>query len=1107
MSEEGGERVPQAKETTYPLNSRRLTARSVLRIAEGLGLPTTASLADTRQMIEGRLIEKGHQPQNVEVHVIESEQGSSIRLNDEGGVILEIPREEESRGVTPTSEGELETAAGEEDQEREREATGGARGSGAEPSLEVFEELRAELESARSRSIRLEAELKRVQGLAAEETAQLQAEVSQLRERIGEDHTSKDKTKIQGVTHKERTGEYHTPKDKMKVQGVTHKEKEGESHTAEDNIAVGGVIHNRKVEDNHIVGDDMEVRRLKHKARTEENHITAHRNEDQAVAHKEDVEDVMRDKSANRKEQTTLSQNRSQSNTGVKESKTDTVKGQDLSDNKPSTGDDESGVASDDTVVPDLSEMCTLTDLYDSECDAVVPTQSVRLVRSVAIPPHQSVSVLIQTGIDRDSHGPLLVHPTGDIDKSTGVYMDDALVLPNQDGRSNVLVSNFTGFTQRLEEGDVLGQSVEVVSVESPSPVTPDSTPRAFVIDTVPKGESKTDEVSCVQQRQKRLRNVLPDPNLSHHEKETLFKFLIEHHDVFSLDEGERGETDLIQMEIDTGTATPKKQPARRLPFAVRQEVARQLEQMQIKGVIQPSKSPWASPVVLVKKKDGTHRFCIDYRRLNSVTKLDSFPLPRIEDLLDQLGRSKYFSTIDLASGFWQIQMHPTAQEKTAFVTHVGLFEFRVMPFGLTNAPAVFQRLMQQVVSPLNPRSGADFVSVYLDDILVYSRSLGEHLEHLKIVIQKLRGVGLKLQPTKCRFAHEELEYLGHVVSRDGLKTTSRLVSAVREFPVPRTVQDIRRFLGLASYYRRFIPGFAQIARPLHSLTCKDTRFVWSSECKRAFEVLKQKLTTSPVLAYPDFDQDFVLETDASVQGIGAVLGQYQDDHKLHPVAYASRALSAAEKHYGITELETLAVVWAITHFHHYLYGHTVTVFTDHTAVKAVLETANPTAKHARWWNRVYGRGIKKVNIVYRAGRENKNADALSRQPQLPAPEEGIAENEVQISTVTSGGGTMQEDRGVDTSSVAREKVEDEDPRVKTSTHLPAQLVEVNLPAAREELTEEVLDRSTESIGEKVQHPKHRLGSTQHLPAADNKLIGDNLPPGREELTGEEVLD
>lgn len=653
------------------------------------------------------------------------------------------------------------------------------------------------------------------------------------------------------------------------------------------------------------------------------------------------------------------------------------------------------------------------------------------------------------------------------------------------------------------------------------------------------KSVSKTDEISRVQQRQEKLRNALPDPNLSRHEKETLFKFLVEHHDAFSLDEGERGETNLIQMEIDTGTAAPKKQRARRLPFAVRQEVARQLEQMQTKGVIQPSKSPWASPVVLVKKRDGTHRFCIDYRGLNSVTKLDSFPLPRIEDLLDQLGRSKYFSTIDLASGFWQIQMHPIAQEKTAFVTHLGLFEFRVMPFGLTNAPAVFQRLMQQVVSPLNPRSGVDFVSVYLDDILVFSRSLEEHLEHLKTVIQRLSSVGLKLKPAKCRFVQEELEYLGHIVSRDGLRTTPRLVSAVRDFPVPRAVQDVRRFLGLASYYRRFIPGFAQIARPLHSLTCKDTRFVWSSECKQAFEVLKQKLTTSPVLAYPNFDRDFVLETDASVQGIGAVLGQYQDDHKLHPVAYASRALSAAEKHYGITELETLAVVWAISHFHHYLYGHTVTVFTDHTAVKAVLETANPTAKHARWWTRVYGRGIKKVNIVYRAGRENRNADALSRQPQLPAPEVGIAENEVHISAVTSGGETMQADRGVDTSPAVREKVEEQDLRVKSSPHLPAESIEENLPAAHEEFTvkevpnrptesmgekahlpteligeklpaatlEEVPNRPTESIGEKVQNSTHRPESRPHLPAADEKLISDNLPADHEELTGEEVLD
>ena len=520
-------------------------------------------------------------------------------------------------------------------------------------------------------------------------------------------------------------------------------------------------------------------------------------------------------------------------------------------------------------------------------------------------------------------------------------------------------------------------------------------------------GESFSSGGQCKELRRRKLREALTEPDLPQEEKETLLEFLATHHHIFSLEEGERGETDLIQMKIDTGEAHPKKQPPRRLPFAVRQEVARQLNEMQNNGVIQPSKSPWASPVVLVRKKDGTHRFCVDYCGVNSVTKPDSFPLPRIEDLLDQLGKSKYFSTIDFASGFWQIRMHPTAQEKTAFVTRQGLFEFRVMPFGLTNAPATFQRLMQQVVTPLNPSAGPDFVSAYLDDILVFSPSLEEHLRHLKIVILRLVDVGLKLKPSKCRFAQKELEYLGHVVSRDGLKTNPQLVEAVRSFPVPQTVQDTRRFLGLSSYYRKFIPKFSKIARPLHYLTHKDARFEWSLECDKAFEELKQKLTTAPVLAYPDFQREFVLETDASIQGIGAVLGQYQDDKTLHPIAYASRALSAAEKHYSITELETLAVVWAITHFHHHLYGNVVTVYTDHVAVKAVLETPNPTGKHARWWSRVYGRGVRQVRIVYRAGKENKNADALSRSPLLPAPAVGIGEDEVQVSSLISDGGVQ----------------------------------------------------------------------------------------------------
>ena len=250
-------------------------------------------------------------------------------------------------------------------------------------------------------------------------------------------------------------------------------------------------------------------------------------------------------------------------------------------------------------------------------------------------------------------------------------------------------------------------------------------------------------------------------------------------------------------MEIDTGEARPKKQVVRHMLFVVRAEVAKQLRSMQEAGVIQPSSSPWASPVVMVRKRDGTHRFCVDYRELNSVTKADTFPLPRIDDLLDQLGAARYFSTLDLASGYWQIRMHPNSIEKTAFVTPQGLHEFRVMPFGLTNAPGVFQRLMERVLAGLNPEDGPDFVVVYIDDVLVFSCTLDDHLEHLCCVIQRIHDAGLKLKPSKCRFIRDEVEYLGHLITPQGLKTNSRLTAAITELPQPRNLPEVRRFLGL----------------------------------------------------------------------------------------------------------------------------------------------------------------------------------------------------------------------------------------------------------------------------------------------------------------------
>ena len=276
------------------------------------------------------------------------------------------------------------------------------------------------------------------------------------------------------------------------------------------------------------------------------------------------------------------------------------------------------------------------------------------------------------------------------------------------------------------------------------------------------------------------LLDILGELDLPPEERKQMLTLLCEYHHVFALEDGERGETDLLQFEIETGNAPPNRQHPRRMPFSVREEVAKQLKKMQEMEVIQPSKSPWSSPVVLVRKKDGSHRFCIDYRKLNSVTKADSYPLPCIDDLLDQLGKSVYFSTLDLASGFWQIKVHSASQEKTAFSTPHGHFEFRVMPFGLMNAPSVFQRLMQQILSSINPEGGPSFVTAYIDDLLVFPSFLSEHLDHLRLVLEKLKDVGLKLNPNKCCFIRKEVEYLGHIITPCGLQPNGKLIAAIK---------------------------------------------------------------------------------------------------------------------------------------------------------------------------------------------------------------------------------------------------------------------------------------------------------------------------------------
>ena len=387
-------------------------------------------------------------------------------------------------------------------------------------------------------------------------------------------------------------------------------------------------------------------------------------------------------------------------------------------------------------------------------------------------------------------------------------------------------------------------------------------------------------------------------------------EFLRANHRVFMKDDKVLGRCDRYLHDIDTGDALPIKQRAYRLPIHKHEEVNRQVGDMLTQGIIEPSDSPWASPLVLVQKKDGTMRFCVDYRKLNLVTRKDAYPLPRIDDSLDALNGSTYFSTLDLASGYWQLGLAEGAKEKTAFTTGSGLYHFNVLPFGLCNAPASFERLMERVLSGLHWK----ICLVYLDDIIVYSNSFEQHIERLQQVLDCLNAAGLKLKPQKCRLFKTEVLYLGFIVCAEGVKSDPEKVQKVRDWPVPSNVTEVRSFLGLCSYYRKFVPNFSEVAVALFDLTKKNVKFSWGPECQKAFELLKRALQESAVLAYPNFERPFILDTDASQHGCGAVLSQIRNGQET-VLAYFSTTHSPAEKKYSTTRLELLAVIKAVKHF------------------------------------------------------------------------------------------------------------------------------------------------------------------------------------------------
>ena len=461
--------------------------------------------------------------------------------------------------------------------------------------------------------------------------------------------------------------------------------------------------------------------------------------------------------------------------------------------------------------------------------------------------------------------------------------------------------------------------------------------------------------------------------HLTDSETERLQELLHNYQQVFSLSDGDLGTTHMVQHRIETGKVPPIRQQPRRTSPWKHDEIERQVTDLLQQGKVKESSSPWSSPVVLVTKRDGSQRLCVDYRQLNAATVKDAFPLPRVDDSLAALSGSRWFSTLDLASGYWQVAMGGNTQEKAAFVTPSGLYEWNVMPFGLCNAPSTFARLMELVLKGFHWK----ICLIYLDDVIVMGHTFEEELERLEQVFERLAWTGLKLKPEKCFLFQKRVSYLGHVVTKEGISADPGKVEQVRTWPIPENRTEVKSFLGLASYYRRFVPDFSTVAQPLYKLTEAKKEFVWTGECQVAFDSLKGSLTSARVLAYPTREGKFVLDTDASDHGIGAVLSQFQGGME-RPIAFASRTLSKSERNYCVTRRELLAIVEFVKQHRHYLQGTRFCIRTDHAPLRSVIKAKDPEGQLARW---IEFLSTFDFEIQYRPGQRHQNADALSRRP------------------------------------------------------------------------------------------------------------------------------
>lgn len=620
-----------------------------------------------------------------------------------------------------------------------------------------------------------------------------------------------------------------------------------------------------------------------------------------------------------------------------------------------------------------------------------VPSSKVRVAHLTVVPPRAEVCVDVHCA----APGLCFLQALAS-GNSLGVYMANGIadILPNTPFQVRVI--NTSDRARKIPKGMILGHALphptgiialaddegsggtyRKMSEEGPSP-SPEDVAWFSLRQDPPPVPDRPDVEGETWKEDLDLAHLTPQ------ERKNVYQMLGTHRSMW---DGRLGHVQTTSHRIEL---VPDARPVHAQPYRAgsraREAESSEVQRMLKAGVIEPTASEWASPVVLVPKPDGSMRFCIDYRRLNALTVRDSYPLPRMEECIDSLGDATIFSTLDCNSGYWQIPVHPDDRAKTTFTSHEGLYRFLRMPFGLRNAPATFQRFVDITLAGLTWK----ICLVYLDDIIIFSKTKEEHLSHLDAVLHRLYRAGLSLNLKKCYFFRDTVSYLGHVIRPGQLTVADKNTHALKTAKPPTTQSELRSFLGLCNVYRRFVAGFAKIAAPLNALLRKgeNPQFgTLSEEQLAAFETLRTRLLDPPILALPRAEGLFILDTDASQEQIGCCLFQEQASGTRHPVGYWSRGLTSAERNYSTTEKECLAIVWAILQLRPYLEGKHFIIRTDHNSLRWVLNLADAQGRLARWRLRLLEFDFE---VQYAPGKEHHGADTLSRlrpsDPSLAEP-------------------------------------------------------------------------------------------------------------------------